>query len=55
MINRYDFHTFKTEKGFFVSIRQEEVIREDFGPFHNQRTANQAAYKEWRRQQEVLK
>jgi hypothetical protein len=50
MTSKNDFHTFPTPKGIFVSIHQENELREDFGPFHTQREANAAAYKEWRRQ-----
>ena len=51
MTNRHDYHTYPTSKGIFISIHQENTLREDFGPFHTQREANAAAYKEWRRQQ----
>jgi hypothetical protein len=50
MNSRYDFHTYPTEKGIFVSIHQENTLREDFGPFHTQREANRAAHNEWRKQ-----
>ena len=52
MTSKHDFHTFSTEKGIFVSIHQEDELREDFGPFPSQRVANSAAHNEWRRQQE---
>ena len=52
MTSKYDFHTFPTPKGIFVSIHQEDELREDLGPFTSQRAANAAAYKEWRKQQE---
>jgi hypothetical protein len=53
MLNKHDFHTWKTPEGIFVSIHQENTLRKDFGPFDTQRKANAAAYKEWRKQQEA--
>jgi len=52
MTSKHDFHTFPTEKGIFVSIHQEDELREDFGPFPSQRVANSAAHNEWTRQLE---
>jgi hypothetical protein len=52
MTSKHDFHTFPTEKGIFVSIHQEDELREDLGPFNSQRVANNAAHNEWRQQQE---
>lgn len=50
MTSKHDYHTYATEKGIFVSIHQENILREDFGPFHTQREANRAAHNEWRKQ-----
>ena len=50
MNSKHDYHTYQTFRGIFVSIHQENTLREDFGPFHTQREANRAAHNEWRKQ-----
>jgi hypothetical protein len=50
MTNQHDYHVFTTARGIFVSIHQENQLREDFGPFTSNRLASQAARKEWMKQ-----
>lgn len=52
MKSKHDYHTSLTPEGIYVSIHQENELRKDFGPFTNQRKANNAAHNEWTRQLE---
>lgn len=50
MTSKHDYHTYPTPDGIYVSIHQEDKLRQDYGPFRTQREANRAAHNQWRRQ-----
>ena len=48
MKNKYDFHVYATEKGFYACLHKEEfVLEEDLGPFESVKEADEAAFQAW--------
>lgn len=48
MKNKYDFHVYATEKGFYACLHREEfVLEEDLGPFESVKEADEAAFQAW--------
>lgn len=50
MKNRWDYHTYQTEQGMFISLHEKEFsLKDDFGPFETLEEADKVALKEWDR------